>query len=269
MTSRRWLFLIAPLVIFGVLVPAESRGRARYTTARYYATGKYDVIRDKKKVDGAEVLFSQRAASYIIVLPDDKEAVVLRQRSRRVGRVEVAKLKRRSDGYVELPRTATVSTVGRFVLGAGARVAVIGPTLALELRPRPPLLKHHTGEQLLKHSPQYGVQKRTYRPNAGAVAKLKSAKNVEVEVLFGSWCSRCSRLLGHMLKLEDELGKSGITFKYYGLPNPPAAWREPHYKKSGIHGLPTAVVRVNGRVRGRLAHGAWTRIESALLPLVR
>lgn len=268
MLSRRYFLCLIPLVLLGLAVPAGARGRSRGASLRHYhATGEYDVYVNGKTVE-AEVLFSQRAATYVVALPGEKTALVLRQRSRSVGRVSSDALNRREDGYVELPATAKVESLGRFRL-SGPDVVISLTDLKARLKPRAALRGQQSGDQLLAHSPQYAMNK--HRPSASAVQQLKASNTkAEVEVFFGSWCSRCQRLIGNMLRLEEALGKdSSITFRYYGLPAPPAAWQDPHYRASGIKGLPTAVVKVNGSVRGRLAHGAWSRIESALLPLVR
>lgn len=271
MLSRRYFFLcLVPLVLLGLAVPVGARGRSRTASLRHYhATGEYDVYVNGKTVK-AEVLFSQRAATYVVALPGEKTALVLRQRSRSVGRVSSDALKRREDGYVELPTTAKVESLGRFRL-SGPDVVISLTDLKARLKPRAALLKQHSGEQLLAHSPQYAMNQRSYRPSASVVQQLKATNTkAEVEVFFGSWCSRCQRLLGNMLRLEEALGNnSSIKFSYYGLPAPPAAWQDARYRASGVKGLPTAVVKVNGRVRGRLAHGAWSAIERSLLPLVR
>ena len=266
---RRTLCLVTSLSFVLLLAASvDARGYRRATMQRgYHATGEYDVLVSGKPVE-AEVLFSQRAATYILVFSGKPNAIVLRQRSRTVGDTPASGLSRKDDGTVELPRSAVVRNLGRFWL-SGMDVVIRSSHLDVRLRPRKPLLKAHDHDAMLKHSPQYAVQMRGYRPSAQLVAKLKN-RTGEVEVFFGSWCSRCQRLLGHVLRLEQELGAdSKIKFVYYGLPRPPAAWREPHYRASGVHGLPTAVVKAGGRVRGRIAHGSWSSFEYSLLPLLK
>lgn len=273
MTSRRvWVLvpLVVVLVVGSALLvvgPAGARG-TRSISLHYHPTGEYDVFVNDKLVE-AEVLFSRRAASYVVSLTGETNAVVLRQRSRSVGSVSGASLTRRADGFVELAPTAAVQTLGRFQL-AGSDVIFSLSDRRVRLKPRPPLLKQQTSAGLLAHSPQYAMRMRRYRPAENVLASLKSVSHkATVEVFFGSWCSRCQRLLGRVLRLEKALGESQITFKYYGLPNPPAAWQEPRYRAAGIRGLPSAVVSVNGRVRGRLSHSAWPSLEYSLLQLVQ
>ena len=73
--------------------------------------------------------------------------------------------------------------------------------------------------------------------------KLKAYEGTaEIVVFFGSWCHGCARVLGRILRLEEELARadSKVTFRYYGLPEGRRAMRRNALaKKHSIEKLPT------------------------------
>ncbi|MDJ0976248.1 MAG: thioredoxin family protein [Planctomycetota bacterium] len=231
----------------------------------FYPSGEYDLVIGQAKVE-AELLFSQRAAAYLLKPKGDERTFLLLQRKRAIATVEGDWI-RRENGDVDLPKSAAPQTVGRIAL-SGQDIVLRAPNLNARLKPRAPLLGYHGAKAVLAHSPQYGLVMRGYRPDPGALARLKDAKDVKVETIFGSWCPRCQQTVGYVLQIEKALAAKGVQFTYYGLPNPPKAWKNERFIVSKAKALPTALVFVNDKLAGRIAPTEWKGFETRLARIV-
>lgn len=239
--------------------------RSHATLRGFYPTGEFDFVGAPEGKD-VSILFSQRAAAYLLVPKGAESIYVLNQRQRTVSKV-AARTIRRENGDVDLPESATPQAVGRFELKQGD-IVVTAPDLRGRLTPRGPALGTLTAADLWAHSPQYGLVARAYRPDERALATLRAASGVEVEVVFGSWCPRCQQTIGNALRVQQEIGEKGVVITFYGLPKPPAAWKHPRFVSSQAKALPTAVVKVGGAVRGRIGPSEWNRFDVALAKLL-
>lgn len=270
-TLARSPYLVALALTAAVLsvpLPVEARGSSDRSGSRFHATGEYDV--SAPAIAGTpEVLFSRRAAAYVLSFAGHETAFLLRQRDRTVTAFPATALVRDEHGLASLVPGTRGRRLGRFAL-AGNDVVIALEELRARLTPCAALLGSHDRAGVLAHSPQYATSMRAYRLDTATIDALRTSTTpVEVEVFFGSWCPRCQQLLGNMLAVDAALAGTQVTFSYYGLPKPPAAWRESHYRTSGVRGLPGAVVRVYGRNRGVIDHRAWTRVEAQILSRIR
>lgn len=250
-------FLPAMLV---VIVPADA-DEVHPRLRQFHATGEFDLLVDGVRTD-AEILFSRRAAAYLLVPRDGQRMYLLLQRHRSVSTLP-AGLIRRENGDVDLPRSAMPERAGRFEFRAGQIVIQASGFRAL-LAPREPLTGRKTAAEVLAHSPQYGLVMRAFRPKRETLARLRTRVKVQVDVLFGSWCPRCKQTLGNALRVERELQGSGVTFTYYALPKPPAAWKDARFLETRTKALPTAHVYVGGKAVGRVPPAGWSRFDVAL-----
>ena len=109
-----------------------------------------------------------------------------------------------------------------------------------------------------------------YKATKEAIARaLKNEpKTVKVRVFFGSWCPHCRTHIPFLLRVEDELRGSHVTFEYIGLPRPPQAWQDPEVKRLKIGGVPTGVVYVGGKEVGRITGEGWNAPEVLLNKIV-
>lgn len=215
-------------------------------------------------LDRAEVFFSERAVAYLVIAPELESALLISPRSGAVEGIDPAMLEVRSDGTVDVLASAVLTPLGTFEIDAATQAVrfQLGGAPA-ELEPKPSLTGMHTAESLRDHDPAYAFEAARYEPAPAPLAGLRRVeREVHVLVYFGSWCPICSRLVPRILRVAQELEGSTIRFEYYGLPQP--LTDDPIAKREGVHGVPTAVVVVDGKETARLTAGALGAPEQAL-----
>ncbi len=250
------LVLALPLPTAG----AEPTDASHATLREFYPTGEFDYEVAGARSE-AQVLFSRRAAAYLIAPAGADHLYLLLQRQRTISQVP-RRVIQQKNGDVDLPATVAPQLVGNFTMDNGT-VMIEAPSLRARLVPRGPLLGTHAGTAVLAHSPQYGLTMRAYRTNEAAMQALKGVTGARVEVLFGSWCPRCQQTMGNALRVERELASAGagIVFEYRALPPPPAAWQDSRFLQAKVEALPTALLHVGDREVGRVAPADWKSFE--------
>jgi thiol-disulfide isomerase/thioredoxin len=123
------------------------------------------------------------------------------------------------------------------------------------IKAKPPLLGPHLAKDLTSYNAAYATKAKLYQPQAGYVDQLKAVEdNVHVKIYFGTWCSVCSELMPHILKVEEALAGSKITFEYYGVPQ---GYGDEESKRLSINSLPTGFIYKNGEEVGRVESHGW------------
>ena len=244
-----------------LLAPAALAQEADSVFRDFEPTGELQLEMNGSVMDSAVIYRSQRAASYLILGDDLKSPVLVNIRSQRVERVSFLKVKKNDDGTVDILADAAFEPMGAFKLG-GQEVKFELEGQQAVLAPKPPMLGFQTPEALDKHNPAYGFKAKEYQTKAGDIAKLeKFGKNVRVRVYFGSWCPVCGRLVPRIMKVQEQVENDKLEIEYYGLPSPMSD--DPMAEEQDVHGVPTAVVYVDGVEVGRLSGGELTSPETS------
>lgn len=214
-------------------------------------TGELQLEIDGKVMDDAVIYRSQRAASYLVLGPKLKSPLLVNIRSQRVEQVSFLKVKKNSDGTVDLLADASFDPVGRFALGGQeVRFEIDGQQAALT--PKPSLLGFQTPEALDKHNPAYGFKAKEYETKPDVIAQLAGFDGqARIRVYFGSWCPVCGRFVPRIMKVDEQLDNDKIEIEYYGLPSPMRD--DPITEEENVHGVPTVVVYRDGKEVGRLS----------------
>ena len=146
--------------------------------------------------------------------------------------------------------------IGTLVSGANKSRLV---TLAgiLEFAPRRELIGPYMGWELVIERPAYGARLKAYSPGRSAIEELRttlgrSVSEVEIRVLFGSWCVSCQHFVPHALRVEEELAETGASFRYYAIPAEASDEQRAETERMGVTSVPTAVVFAGGEEVGRL-----------------
>ena len=233
----------------------------------FESSGTYVLTVDGKPAD-AEI-YESNTPAVLVIAPALPTPVLLRPgKAATVETVPLAKVARQDDGTVGLLADSELVPLDPFKL-VGASIAFTYGNKRLSLDPRPPLLGLHTAAELLAHDPYYARSAAEYRPGPTAVATLQAAAvPVTVRVLFGSWCPFCKQRVPRLLKVEEALAGSNVTVEYFGLPSPPAAWKDPETVRLKVTSVPTAIVFVGGKAVGRLIGDDWNTPEVELARLV-
>jgi thiol-disulfide isomerase/thioredoxin len=232
----------------------------------FESSGRFVLTVDGKAAE-AEI-YESNTPAVLVVAPALPTPVLLRPGQATVETVPLAKVARQGDGTVGLLADAELLPLGKFK-PAGASVAFTYGSHRVSLDPKPPLLGRHTAAELLAHDPAYARSAAEYRPGPNAVATLRAATApVTVRVFFGSWCPFCKLRVPHLLAVEEALAGSNVAVEYFGLPSPPAAWKDPEAARLQVTSVPTAIVLVDGKAVGRLVGDDWNNPEVELARLV-
>ncbi|MCB1058366.1 MAG: thioredoxin family protein [Acidobacteria bacterium] len=213
----------------------------------------------------AEIYQSQRAAALLVRCPALESPLLISPRSGSFAQVPIMNLALRDNGTADILGGEPAPS-GTYTFD-GEDVILTLDGHEMRIKPRPPLLGLHEGSDLLSYNPAYVSTAGEYEPDQASLDALRGTKSaVRVRVFFGSWCSFCKRYVPRLLKVQQSLGKTPITFEYYGLPHDFTS--EPQAKANGIHGVPTGIVYVDGKEVGRLERASWSRPEVALRGLL-
>lgn len=268
----------------GALPAARADDTPRHATLRdFQPTGKFVwealPAADAAKGEGAAgssedrptLYFSARGAAYLLKGPGLASPVLLRTGTRLVQTLPEEALLARDDGTLDLRADAAPKDLGKFAIdGTTIRVEVEG--IRGRLVTAPHILGWQKAEGILKARPEYGRDAKAYRPVATDVEGMLSCKaDVRLFVYFGTWCPTCVTVMGHILRLEDEIVKAckpGETprfhIDYYGLPPAPDTWKDAEAVKYGLSVLPTALLYVDGEYCSRLVAADLMRPEAAI-----
>ncbi|HEV8241176.1 MAG TPA: thioredoxin family protein [Thermoanaerobaculia bacterium] len=255
---------------FVILLPAAA-ARAQnvpvdHALRDFESSGSYVLTVDGKVTD-AEI-YESNTPAVLVISPVLPTPVLLRPGKLTVETVPLAKVARQDDGSVGLLADAEISPLGKYKPN-GPSVAFTYGAQHVSLDPRPPLVGRHTAAELLAHDPAYARNAAEYRPGPTAIATLRAATvPVTVRVFFGSWCPYCKLHVPNLLRAEQELAGSNVTIEYYGLPSPPAAWKDPEAERLSVKSTPTAIVSIGGKAVGRLVGDDWRAPEVELARLV-
>lgn len=263
--------LIALVFASSVMVPLAATGqRSETDVLRGFAdTGQYTLEVDGKRSDKGRVYLSQAAGAYLILDPGLTEAILVRPRQG-VKTVPYLNMAQKADGSIDVHNASSLRRVGEFRVVDQA-ISFDFEGREIRLAQRPPLVGKKTLEDLLEHSPEYARAARGYNPNPSVLGSLREQDgDVAVRVFFGSWCHVCKTYLPNHLRVQQDLAGSKIRFEYYGLTSPPAAWQDPEVKRLEVKSLPTAIVYVNGKEKGRfIGSQGFTTPERSLMDALR
>ncbi len=146
------------------------------------------------------------------------------------------------------------------------RFTLAGKTLVLG--PGEPMLGDQSPEALLARMPEYRRNAAKYVPARGDLALLRRVEGqVEVLVLFGTWCPHCERFVPRLIRVVRELGEvPGLSFRFVGLTG--EIENDELARKYGVQGVPTAIVLRDGKVVGKIYGAAWEHPEAALTTIL-
>lgn len=132
---------------------------------------------------------------------------------------------------------------------------------------RPPIIGPVAMKDLLADRPEYREVMKTYKPDTASIDLLnKSAKEVEIEVYFGTWCGHCKRYMPKFLSVVSAVDNPKLTVKLVGVPQ--NFGREPGpWQGKRIQTIPAVIVKFDGREITRLGtqEGASPELELAAL----
>lgn len=271
--NNRLAFPTLALTLLAMHVPpaaAAAAGGAPADTALrdFEPSGTYLLVVDGKPVPEAAIYENAKLPAVLVIDSALPSPVLLRPGRKTVEAVSVTSVARQEDGSVDLLADAQLLPLGEFK-AAGASVAFSYGAKHASLDPKPPLVGLHTGAELRQHDPHYARAAVEYRLSEAAIAALRGQPAaVSVRVFFGSWCPVCKQRVPALLEVEEALAGSRVEFQYQGLPQPPAAFKDPEAVRLKVTGVPTAIVFVDGRAVGRLVGQDWSTPEVELSRIV-
>ena len=226
-------------------------------------TKDYKLVIGEELDDDAAFMLSNKAAAVLVLTEKLPTSVVLNTRTQEVQKIDMNRVQLHADGSASVPGTAILGTVTKFVPGQrGAVFSYDGVLAKVELDLPEPLVGEKKNTDIYEHSPSYKVKAGNYNPDSGLISELKAfPRDARVQVVFGSWCHVCTEYMPNLMRVEEELAGSKITFDYLGIPD----WDYPPVKRLQVTQLPTAIVYVEGKEVGRFAGGGdFRRVEKTL-----
>ncbi|HEU4401305.1 MAG TPA: thioredoxin family protein [Candidatus Polarisedimenticolia bacterium] len=142
----------------------------------------------------------------------------------------------------------------------------------LPVTSRPPIVGQVTIDYLIADRPEYRAGMKAYTPDAASVAAIgKYPKPVELEAYFATWCPHCKEFMPKFLRVIQDAKNPKIRLNLVGVPRGFTTTDGP-WKEKGLTGIPTIIVKIDGREITRLgaAPGPGPEVELAgILQAVR
>jgi thiol-disulfide isomerase/thioredoxin len=149
----------------------------------------------------------------------------------------------------------------------GPRLTVTRDGVSVTLVQSAPLLGKQTAEQMTTALPEYRRNAAAYTPDRSAVDELRSLKDpAELFVIFGSWCSHCEAVVPRLVRVLQDAGGTKLAVTFHGVPQD---GRDPLVDQLGVTGLPTGILRRDGKEIARMRDNDWEAPEASLARLLR
>ena len=254
------------ILLVALAAPLLAQAPADAVFKDFQPSGEFEIRLDGKALENAELFHAERAGAYLILAPELSSPLLVNARTQSVEQVSFMKVAKRSGGTIDLLADAGFQTVGPFAVGA-QQLSFNFKGQKIVLASKAPLTGLKQPEDLVKHNPAYGFKSKQYTPDASQMATLKAqGKDVRVRIYFGNWCPVCGRLVPKVLRVQEELAQSKLSFEYYGLPQPMSD--DPITAKEDLHGVPTGIVYVGDKEVGRLTGRDLFKPEFALTKML-
>jgi thiol-disulfide isomerase/thioredoxin len=222
---------------------------------------------DGEPEETAEIYFSRRSPSYLLLSPSLSNPVLIEPRSQLVQSVHILKMARQADGTIDLLPGAVLDPLGS-IRTEGTTVAFDAEGHTVVLKDKPPLLGAKTISQMEDYSASYVGLAGAYTPDPEAIETLREAEgDIRVRVYFGTWCPFCQRYVPRIMRVARELTGSSVRMDFYGLPQT-GFGDDPEASRTKIKAVPTAVIWVDGKEAGRIQGDEWRTPEAALADLL-
>jgi len=123
-------------------------------------------------------------------------------------------------------------------------------------------------EEILKNLPEWKEVVASYIPNPAIIEKLKSInKEVQVELFIGTWCPDCRRHVSAYFKILEMTDNPLIVTSYTGIPREREA-RQEFIQGKNIERVPTFIIFIDGREKGRIIETPTKSVEEDLLDII-
>lgn len=232
-------------------------------------TGKFTVEVDGKQDPQARLYHSQQPPAFLIRSSELGIDYVLHPQAYQVVSLDRQHVSEEVEGKIRITSGYSTDPVGKFTVGMDQTVSMEADGHRIRLLPKGDLLGFRTGQEIFDYDYQYLERARSYQPDAALLEKIKaSSKQAELTIYFGSWCPNCQHNVPKVLRLEQELKGSSLSFTYYGIPRAPQFTQDPEVQKYNIERVPTGILRSGGREAGRIEKDDWTRLEARIVDLL-
>ena len=142
------------------------------------------------------------------------------------------------------------------------------PAVAGVLRGSAELLGPIQREDILRHRPEWQALVASYNPKPEAVERLRDLRReVRVEVFMGTWCTDSRDRVTAYFKVLDLVDNPMIHTSCFGVPEDRSK-RSRYFGGRAVEKLPTFIVYVDGKEKGRIVETPAKSIEEDLLALI-
>jgi thiol-disulfide isomerase/thioredoxin len=125
-----------------------------------------------------------------------------------------------------------------------------------------------TRESILERKPDWRVAIAAYQPRPEVVDRIRGlAREVRLEVYFGSWCPDCAAHLPAFFRILELADTPLLKVSYVGVPQSKDK-RGPTCTERQIARVPTFVVFVDGREIGRIVETPEKSLEEDLAKIL-
>lgn len=136
----------------------------------------------------------------------------------------------------------------------------------------PVLMGETSPRRILKITPEWRSRYDAYTPQRGTIDNLRAAAkalkpDLQVDVVFGSWCGDSRDQVPKFLRVQRELGRGLLPSAYFAVARDkksPAAAVEGR----NIEKVPTFIVTFRGLEIGRIIESPEASIEADLLEIL-
>lgn len=232
-----FLFVVPLLLVAPVLAGAQPA-----ETASFQPIGAYELEIGGNRTP-SRFYHSKSSGTILVEVVDLARILEIEPRARSIKTYSAVHFSSNPDGSRDRRSDASPISSSSFQLRDGLPEFEVDGKVG-RLRLKPPLLGPFDYDGLVESNPAYGERAAGYRPSSYHLDRIgQNTDEIEVVVFFGSWCAVCDRLMPNVLRVEQALRESKVTFRYHGLPQ---GFDDQEAKRLGVSSVPTAIIYRDG-----------------------
>jgi len=130
------------------------------------------------------------------------------------------------------------------------------------------LIGQLTKQQILESFPDWQEQMSSYLPKAEFIEKLHSINwPVKIDVFLGTWCPDSKEHVSDYFKIIGMADNPNILTNYIGIPRDKGS-RQPFIEGKDIERIPTFIIYINNKEKGRIVEHPKTSVEEDLADII-
>lgn len=124
-------------------------------------------------------------------------------------------------------------------------------------------------ERILQNCPDWKTKIASYQPDQKTIENLRTINHeIKIVVFLGTWCSDSVRNVSAYFKIMEMVDNPLFRTSYIGIPYDRES-RKPFIKGKNIKKVPTFIIYIDNKEKGRIIENPVKSVEEDLLDIIK